>query len=461
MLKTIAGSIVTTAIIGLFVTTGTAWAAPNSPVNIPDNNLRNCILSTGYHANPSYITESEAANISFILCNRYVSNLTGLEKFTGLQQMNLISGNYTDITPISGLTNLETLAFIANQDLTDLSPLAEMSSLRNIILTQTGNTDVNFLSGLTGLTGISLIYSPVTDIAPLMALPNLTQISLIDTKLSDPTQLFAFQQLKVLALDLNDYDDSELSFLSNAAFTNLESLSLSMNHITDVTPIARMTNLLELYLDGNQIYDISPLASLTKLDRVFLTENTYTLPDIPMNKAQINPLRGANGGIIIPTGTGFTYDMVTHSWRYDAINENSLDWSSEETLGNTTTLFSGRLIQNSTEAVFTPEIPVAVPAIAVPSNAATATATAASRPMQTSNNDVVVDPVETVNEAEATPTAISNAPQNSDNAYENADTTLSDYESRSGFNWWILLLVIVVIGITIYAIIRRNRNKKS
>ena len=48
--------------------------------------------------------------------------------------------------------------------------------------------------------------------------------------------------------------------------TNLKSLFLSLNEISDLSPLSGLTSLRRLYLDWNEIADVSPLSGLTSLE---------------------------------------------------------------------------------------------------------------------------------------------------------------------------------------------------
>jgi len=58
-----------------------------------------------------------------------------------------------------------------------------------------------------------------------------------------------------------------------AGLTNLKGLGLSWNQISDITPLEGLTNLKGLGLHSNQIGDISPLAGLTSLTGLHLGSN--------------------------------------------------------------------------------------------------------------------------------------------------------------------------------------------
>ena len=55
--------------------------------------------------------------------------------------------------------------------------------------------------------------------------------------------------------------------------TKLETLTLSANQISNLTPLEGLTNLKDLYITDNQISDITPLEKLTGLEALNLTNN--------------------------------------------------------------------------------------------------------------------------------------------------------------------------------------------
>ncbi len=55
------------------------------------------------------------------------------------------------------------------------------------------------------------------------------------------------------------------------AFTNLESLDLSQNAVSDISPLAGLTKLTVLSLAGNPVTDVAPLAKLTNLKLLILS----------------------------------------------------------------------------------------------------------------------------------------------------------------------------------------------
>jgi Leucine-rich repeat (LRR) protein len=71
--------------------------------------------------------------------------------------------------------------------------------------------------------------------------------------------------------------------LNNA---NVYYLSLFLNEISDISPLAKLTHITHLDLNRNQITDISPLFKLVNLQHLKLSEN-------PLTESQIEELRAA------------------------------------------------------------------------------------------------------------------------------------------------------------------------
>ena len=74
-------------------------------------------------------------------------------------------------------------------------------------------------------------------------------------------------------LDLQSRGLRNEDIVQLADMTNLVSLYLGYNHISDITPLSGLTNLIELALGGNQISDITPLSGLTNLTWLVLSDN--------------------------------------------------------------------------------------------------------------------------------------------------------------------------------------------
>jgi hypothetical protein len=114
-----------------------------------------------------------------------ISPLAGLNKLTSLS----LGGNpITDITPLAGFTNLGFLTLFGCQA-QDYTPLANLTSLGELFLEYSTIGDVSMLSGLTELWRLSLAYTQVSDVSPLSNLTNLKILTLAECPIIDYTPL--------------------------------------------------------------------------------------------------------------------------------------------------------------------------------------------------------------------------------------------------------------------------------
>ncbi len=220
---------------------------PSPVVTIPDANLRAAIEVALGKASGAPITVAEMKRLSDLTADDAgISDLNGLEFAANLWSL-WLQGNVTDLSPLSGLTNL-TYLVIANLSLTvsDLSPILGLTNLTTLSLRGMNITDISALAGLTNLTRLELDGNAITDLSPLSGL------------------------------------------------TNLTTLNLRGNNITDLSPLSGLTNLTTLNLRGNNITDLSTLAANTGLG----SGDVVDVRDNPLDAASISthiPELQANG----------------------------------------------------------------------------------------------------------------------------------------------------------------------
>ena len=169
-----------------------------------------------------------------------------------------ISAPGAKLQTLSGLEHFSKLITLTVNDneLFDLTPLAELDKLQNLTLgnltgTGAGNrfTDLSPLSGLTGLRHLVLNRCGVMDISALAPLTELTELYLSDNALGDLSALGGMTKLNTLSLNYAGLSD--ISALSG--LTSLTCLELEGNHITDLTPLYGLQNLTTLYISGNAV----------------------------------------------------------------------------------------------------------------------------------------------------------------------------------------------------------------
>ena len=111
-----------------------------------------------------------------------------------------------------------------------------------------------------------------TGLEEVAKLTQLESLRLHGNQLTEVTSLAKLTQLTYLHLGNNRLTD--LSPL--AKLTQLKTLHLSYNLLTDASPLAKLTQLEYLHLNGNQFAEVSALVGLTKLKTLILSDNKFT-----------------------------------------------------------------------------------------------------------------------------------------------------------------------------------------
>ncbi len=231
----------------------------NSPVAIPDANLRAAIETALGKARGAPITVSEMAAFTGLkdleAPEASIRDLTGLECATYLRNLNLEGNNISDVSPLRrrGLTYLSHLNLEGN-NISDVSPLRELTVLKNLNLGGNNISDVSPLRGLTYLGHLNLEGNNISDVSPLRELTYLGHLNLEGNNISDVSPL------------------RELTYLGH--------LNLEGNNISDVSPLRELTYLGHLNLEGNNISDVSPLRGLTYLEELYLWRNPLSVASI-------------------------------------------------------------------------------------------------------------------------------------------------------------------------------------
>ena len=215
---------------------------------IVDPTLRVCVenLATGMTSVAEFtdLGQSEPGP-----CGEGVTSLEGLELFTHLTHITVLSGIVSDLTPLSGLTDLEWIE-LQDQRITSIDPI----------------------TGLSKIQSLGLNYNPIETLPAGAYLTNLRELHLSYSSISDHSALAGASSIEVLNLQQQpSFDPSVITDL-----TTLRLFALGENGISDLTPFAGLTNAYQLGLGGNQIGDLSPLvqmAARTDFGNIYLENN--------------------------------------------------------------------------------------------------------------------------------------------------------------------------------------------
>lgn len=231
------------------------------------------------------ITAKTAAQIQFLdLDKQGISDLSGLEYFTGLERLKLQDNQIQDLKPLQNLTHLTEL-WLRKNKVTDLTPLQGLTELKTLLLTNNAVNDLQPLKGLQNLDQLVFENNKVKDLTPLKDLHNLTSLDVSGNSVVDLTPLAGLSKLKWLKA--NNCNLTKLPDFKN--LTELYDLRLDNNRITDLTPLKGLAKLNYISLSNNQVSDLTPLQDLKALTGVWITNNQLAdltpLEKLPILKA--------------------------------------------------------------------------------------------------------------------------------------------------------------------------------
>ena len=239
-------------------------------VNIPDTNLRAAISEALGKTPGTRITRDEMATLThFEAHDADISDLTGLEFATKLEEIRCNNNSISDISPLAELIRLRVIAFRTNA-IRDLSPTTGLINLEWLIVPHNLISDLSPIEDLINLRGLAIEDNLISDLSPIAGLIKLDRIWMHENPPMDLSPLSGLTSLR----GIHTWGTPIVSGLSSLAkLPKLQVIDICGGQISDISPLANLTGLKELYLVGNEISDVSPLAGLSGLTRLNLAEN--------------------------------------------------------------------------------------------------------------------------------------------------------------------------------------------
>lgn len=194
--------------------------------------------------------------------------ITDMKPLKGLTKLTDLHLEYYFLEDLSGLSRMKNLRrlYVNGYKLADVSALKKLTKLRQLSLDDTDMVSAKELSALSQITSLELINCSVSDFDAFADMKNLKEFYLmphrannkIISTVTQMTQLEAFEMIVTGTEGIKD-----CSFLKN--HKKLKRLTLSMNNITDISPLKGLTNLEYLALGDNPVKDISVVKNFKKL----------------------------------------------------------------------------------------------------------------------------------------------------------------------------------------------------
>ena len=250
-----------------------------------------------------------------------VTDITGLEYFTGLKYIAVTAADVSDISPMSNLQHLEIVIFygIPITDITALNASGQSGRLKALTLQglSLSQTALEPIKTWAGIERLDLEGMPLVSLDFLPSGSSLWQLVLNDTGVTDISALSNQSGLKTLLLNNNEIED--ISPLSN--LTKMKTLSLRNNRITDLTPLENLLNLSSLRISDNEIGDLDPLSNLTNLRLLFMNNNHINTLDSIAGFEQLEYLDADNTGLEDITAIEYMKQLKRLSLNSNAITE--------------------------------------------------------------------------------------------------------------------------------------------
>ena len=283
-------------------------------VTLADSALDSYVRGLLNKAGDAPLRSDELWNITELELPSEVKDTSDLARFTGLTSLTIQNRTDLSLDFLSDMTKLTKLDLTGCRPTRqDLSSIAAMPSLADLVLSDCGLSGIDPLKDVLGLTSLDLSNNSIRNIAALAGMKNLQSLNLAHNALMELDSLTGLTNLKALDLSYNsisdvsplsasveletlDLSENHVSSLDALAkFSKLNTLTAGHNAISDVSPLSGCTALETLDLSNNQLTDISSLAALTGLKNLDISYNGVTaLPSFPVGSALYEVLASYN-----------------------------------------------------------------------------------------------------------------------------------------------------------------------
>ena len=127
-------------------------------------------------------------------------------KLRSITYLNLRDSHISDLRPLAGLTQVDTL-LLDNTQISDLRPLVSLNNIYFITLNNNQISDLQPLTSMNGLTTINLEKNRISDIKPLATLTKVRELTLNDNQITDIQPLATLRKLEQLHVRRNPLSD--------------------------------------------------------------------------------------------------------------------------------------------------------------------------------------------------------------------------------------------------------------
>lgn len=197
------------------------------------------------------------------------------------------------LEPLEKLTNLKFLTF-KQANVETFQPLRNLKKLVQLDVEENPATDIEYLAELTNLEELA-IWGDFASLKPLSSLTKLSTL-ICDGSVKNPQELQLFPKLKILSCG---YTDTILDLSFVKVMENLESLSVRVSSLSDISELTNIHKLKELDIYKSKVTDLGPLSKLpltflniqdTPVENLTPLQNLSTLEELNMNFTNVKTL---------------------------------------------------------------------------------------------------------------------------------------------------------------------------
>ena len=196
-------------------------AASAPAIAIADRHVRGCVEEALDKEAGEAITAAEMATITTLYCAvtwseedefgdstivSQAASLAGLEHATGLVELNIGRHVVSDLSPLAGLTSLRVLSAPIGP-IANLSPLAKLTGLTDLWLGGNAIADISPLAGLVSLRELNVGANAVTNIDAVTKLTSLTWLGIYSNAISDISPVAGLTALRTVQMANNNVAD--------------------------------------------------------------------------------------------------------------------------------------------------------------------------------------------------------------------------------------------------------------
>ena len=190
-----------------------------------------------------------------------VSNLEGMQNFVNLNELNLSGNNISSDNNTSKIDLLKTLSKIthlnlAGNALTDANVITDFKKIKNIDLSDnqisdlvpfnTWNEKMTTSNTTSKLERLNVSGNQITDVEPISKIKSIKYLEVAKNLISDVNKAFELEDL--ITLDISQNQIKDIDGLNSETLTDLRSLNMSGNKITDISKVKglRLFQIIEL-----------------------------------------------------------------------------------------------------------------------------------------------------------------------------------------------------------------------